>query len=219
VVVADTVEVADGDVDAVDVLLGEDAIGVGSQRGLERGRQVFGLANDRAAERTVVDALTRAFVVGLDDHREREPRAALDHAIEGARGDQRGACAFDAGSRERELRHPFVERDRVGVGVRAGERDAELLEQGRVDRLPHTSALALGGVEDEVWVDGFESLEQAARGPRDLDFHDLVAGGLERGCDGADRVSAIELGIFFAVTDICKPEVVGERDFHERKEQ
>ena len=67
------------------------------------------------------------------------------------------------------------ERERVGVGARV--RDAELLEQGRVERLAHLPALALGGVEDDVRVGRLEALEQVRGRARDLDLVDLVSRG------------------------------------------
>jgi hypothetical protein len=75
-------------------------------------------------------------------------------------GDQQAARGVDAGPPDQELGQPLVEGERVRVGVGAGVRDAELLEQRRVQRLAQAAALALGGVEDDVGVDGLEALEQ-----------------------------------------------------------
>ena len=80
-------------------------------------------------------------------------------------GDQHAARRVDAGALDHQLGQPLVERDRVRVGVRAGVRDAELLEQRRVERLAHAAAVALGGVEDDVRIDRLEPLEQVDAGP------------------------------------------------------
>jgi len=160
VIVANTLDEADGDVDSFDVLLDEHAVRVRAQDRLERALQLARLLDhgprrgDRAVQiRAVVDALARALVIGLDDEREREPGAALEYLLVVAHGDEHATRRVDAGALHHELGEVLVERDRVGVRVRARERDAELLEQRRVERFAHTAAIALGGVEDDIRID------------------------------------------------------------------
>jgi hypothetical protein len=142
------------------------------------------------------------------------PDAALDHRVVVAEVDQAGPRGVDAGPPDQELGQPLVEGQRVRVGVGAGVRDAELLEQRRVQRLAQLALLALGGVEDEVGVDGLEALEQRRRRTRDLDLLDLVAGGLDRGGDRVHGLDAVELGLLLGVPDVGEAEVVSERDLH-----
>ena len=153
-------------------------------------------------------------MVRLDDHGEREPEATLGDVLEVADRDEHAARGVDPGAADHQLGHPFVERDRVRVGVRAGERDAELLEQARIERLAHPPGLTLGGVEDDVRIDRLETLEEVGRGTGDLDLFDLVTGGLDRCGDRAHRLGAVVLGLFFGLPDIGQPKIVRERDLH-----
>jgi len=213
-IVADALDEADDHVEPLDVLLDEHAIGIGAERALQRARELARLLDDRAAERTIVDALARALVVRLDDHREREPGAALDDGVVVAGRDEHAARGVDPAARHEQLGQPLVERDRVRVGVAAGEWNAELLEQRRIERLAHAAAIALRRVEDEIRVDRLEPVDQVRRGPRDLDLLDLVAGTLDRRCDRVHRLRAVVLGLFFGLANVGQAEVVGERDLH-----
>src|SRR5262249_8305911 len=95
-------------------------------------------------------------------------------------------------------------------------REAELLEERRVEGLARAAAAALGRVEDEVGAEALEARRQVRRGAGHLDRLDLVAAGAQAVGDGLNGLGAGELGLFFAV---CEPEVVREGDAHDWSDQ
>jgi hypothetical protein len=144
-------------------------------------------------------------VVRLHDHGEREPRAALEHRLVVARRDEHGARGVDPRAPDEQLRQPLVERDRVRVRVAPRVRDAELLEQRRVERLAHPPGGALGRVEDEVRIDRLEPLEEVPRRSRHLDLLDLVPRGLDRRRDRVHGLGAVVLGLLLGLADVGQP--------------
>ena len=130
-----------------------------------------------ARHRVVADALGRAFVVGLDDGRHRHAERAFDllERRQIARRHQARARRVDAVLAQHALGEPLVERHRQHVGVGAGVRIVQLLEQRRIERLARAAAAPLGGVEDEIGRERLDARRQVRRRPRDLDLLHLVA--------------------------------------------
>src|SRR4029078_8118892 len=97
------------------------------------------------------------------------------------------------------------------VRVVSGAREAQLLEQRRVERLARAPAPSLGGVEDQVRAARFDLFGQARRGARALYLLDSVSARAQSARDGAHRLGAVELGFVLAVR---KTQIVCERDAH-----
>ena len=176
--VAAPLEERDGHVGAGHELLDQHAGRVGAQRA----RQHLGQRARVAHHRVVADPLRRALVVRLDDHRQRQPqrpRIAACRAVLVGR-DQPRARRVDPALAEHQLGQPLVERHRQDVGVRAGVREAQLLEQRRVERLARAPAPPLGGVEDQIGAEGFDARRQPRGRAGHLDLLDLVPAGAQR---------------------------------------
>ena len=122
-----------------------------------------------------------------------------------AEPDSEIAVVVDPGPLDHQLGQPLVQRDRVRVGVRARERDAQLLEQGGVERLAHAAAVALRRIEDDVRIDRLEALEQVRRRSGDLDLLDLVTGRFERRRDRVHGVCAVVFGFLLGLADVGEP--------------
>ena len=128
--------------------------------------------------------------------------------------DELPARRRDAVLGEHELRELLVERERERVGVGAGVRHAELVEERREERLPEPPAPPLGGVEDEVRAVGLEARDGARGRAGDLDPLDAVAEPLDGAGERVDGLAGVELGLLLGVGEA---EVVRERDAHRRR--
>ncbi len=175
-----------------------------------------GLAHDLVQAQRVLDhrvlrdALRAPLEVRLHDDREpQRVRLELARILE-----ELPARRRDPVLGEHELRELLVERERERVGVGAGVRHAELVEERREERLPEPPAPPLGGVEDEVRPVGLEARDGARGRPGDLDPLHAMAEPLDGAGEGVDGLPGVELGLLLGVREA---EVVRERDAHRRR--
>src|SRR5207237_6386478 len=125
--------------------------------------------------------------------------------------DELPAGRDDAVLGQHQLGERLVERHREPPGAGAGVREAQLIEQSRIERLAEAAAAALGRVEDEVGRERLQPGSGAAGGTAHLDALHPVSEPLHRRGERGDGLPRVELGFFLGIGEA---QVVRQGDAH-----
>lgn len=208
VVVTHSLHERNGNVGAGDEFLDQHPGGISAQGTGQKLAQAAQVAGDRV----VGDAFGRALEVGLDDHGVGQAKQAdVASSLHIVGHDHASARGVDPLRGQDKLGHPLVQGHRHHVGVRASVREAQLLEESRIERLAAAPAPSLRGVEDQIGGERLDTRGQVRRRTGNLDLLDLVTTDAEPVGNRVDGRYAVKFCLLFAVG---KTEVVGKCDLH-----